>query len=187
MPSLENLFNELLENLSDLGSLNPAVSDPVFYYVYPPEKILQVKRAIRRWSTLLENAGFKVKRISLSELLWRTVDESGRWQEWLEIEQFADQSEINEAVRDSIRNNQLMGLLEKELETLAHDSVVLLTEAELLHPFYRTQLIENELHDNVKVPIVIFYPGTRTGQYGLKFLGFHSEDGNYRSVLLGGL
>jgi hypothetical protein len=73
------------------------------------------------------------------------------------------------------------------METVTGNTVILLTEAELLHPYYRTQFIENRLHDNVTAPVVIFYPGTRTGQYGLKFLGFHSEDGNYRSVLLGGL
>jgi hypothetical protein len=32
----------------------------------------------------------------------------------------------------------------------------------------------------------VFYPGTRSGQYGLHFLGFYPVDGNYRSTLLGG-
>ncbi|NLB18209.1 MAG: DUF1788 domain-containing protein, partial [Syntrophomonadaceae bacterium] len=30
------------------------------------------------------------------------------------------------------------------------------------------------------------YPGQRTGKTQLKFLGFYSEDGNYRSVHVGG-
>jgi len=34
---------------------------------------------------------------------------------------------------------------------------------------------------------VIFYPGRRSGQYGLHFLGFYEFDGNYRATLLGGL
>jgi hypothetical protein len=38
----------------------------------------------------------------------------------------------------------------------------------------------------VRVPTVIFYPGARSGQYGLHFLGFYPVDGNYRSTLLGG-
>ncbi len=187
MSSLEKLFDELLINLSQPGSLNPAVSDPVFYYVYPPDKILEIKKAIPRWTARLENSGFLVKRISLPEIMWKTVERSGRWEEWLEIEQYAEQHEINEAVRDTLRGDQLINALQVEMETVTDNTVILLTEAELLHPYYRTQFIENRLHDNVTAPVVIFYPGTRTGQYGLKFLGFHSEDGNYRSVLLGGL
>jgi hypothetical protein len=65
--------------------------------------------------------------------------------------------------------------------------VILLTEAELLHPWFRTRAIESRLHDRVKTPTVIFYPGERSGQYGLKFLGFYPLDGNYRSTLTGGI
>ena len=187
MSLLENQFNELLALLTQLGSLNPAVSDPVYYYVYPPERILEVKKAVPRWKTRLEQAGFTVKRISLPKLMWQTVEESGRWDEWLEIEEYAEQHEINEAVRDTLRHDRLINNLMVQLSAREDNSLTLLTEAELLHPYYRTQFIENKLHDNIKNPIVFLYPGIRTGQYGLKFLGFHSEDGNYRSVLLGGL
>ena len=34
--------------------------------------------------------------------------------------------------------------------------------------------------------IVFLYPGFRTGETKLKFLGFYPEDGNYRSVHIGG-
>jgi len=36
------------------------------------------------------------------------------------------------------------------------------------------------------VPTVFFYPGIRTGKTRLKFLGFYPDDGNYRSVHVGG-
>ena len=48
-------------------------------------------------------------------------------------------------------------------------------------------IIEVELESEVKTPTVIFYPGRRSGQYGLHFLDFYPVDGNYRSTLLGGL
>mgnify|MGYP000902058300 CR=1 FL=1 len=187
MSYLENLFNELLSKLREPGFLNPAKSDPVFYYVYPPEKILKIKKALPRWSTRLTHAGFTVKCISLSEILWRTVDETGRWEEWLELEEYAEQNEIIGSVRDALRNDRFINILRDEMASASRNSVILLTEAELLHPFFRTQLIESKLHDNVAVPVVIFYPGTRSGQYGLRFLGFYPVDGNYRSTLLGGI
>jgi hypothetical protein len=57
----------------------------------------------------------------------------------------------------------------------------------MLHPYFRARILESILHDRIKVPTVIFYPGRRSGQYGLHFLGFYPEDGNYRATLIGGL
>lgn len=65
------------------------------------------------------------------------------------------------------------------LESAPEGTVVLLTEAEPLHPYFRTRTIESRLHDRVKTPTVIFYPGRRSGQYGLHFLDFYPIDGNY--------
>lgn len=187
MFSLKKLFEELLAKLREPGTLNPTVSDPVFYFVFPPEKMLEVKKALPRWSTKLAHAGFNVKRISLSDMLWRAVDDSGRWEEWLELEQHSDQEDINEAVRDVLRNEKIINFLIDEMTSVPENTIVLLTEAELLHPFFRTRLIESKLHDKVSSPIVIFYPGYRSGQHGLRFLGFHPVDGNYRSTILGGV
>ncbi len=60
------------------------------------------------------------------------------------------------------------------------------TDAALLHPFFRVRTIESLVHDRVACPTVLFYPGTRVGQLGLRFLGFYSEDANYRSSIVGG-
>jgi len=57
----------------------------------------------------------------------------------------------------------------------------------MLHPYFRARVLEGVLHDRVKVPTVVFYPGRRSGQFGLHFLGFYPEDGNYRATLIGGL
>ena len=65
-------------------------------------------------------------------------------------------------------------------------AVVLLTDAAMLHPYVRSRLLESRLHDKVKVPTILFYPGRRSGQYGLHFLGFYPVDGNYRASLIGG-
>ena len=187
MSLLDNLFNELLLRLRDPAGLNPAKSDPVFYFTYPSELMLEVKKSFPRWTTKLRDAGFQTKRISLAEILWRTVNESGRWEVWLELESDADEEEIIESVRDVLRQkNKFLDALASEVTSAPSGTVVLLTEAELLHPFFRTRIIESRLHDKVSCPTVIFYPGRRSGQYGLHFLGFYPLDGNYRSTLIGG-
>ena len=56
----------------------------------------------------------------------------------------------------------------------------------VLHPFLRVGQIEAHLQGKFDTPTVFLYPGKRTGKTGLKFLGFYPDDGNYRSVHIGG-
>ena len=115
------------------------------------------------------------------------MDESGRYEAWLELEAGADAEQINEAVRDVLRSeDRLAERVASRIGQASGPSVVLLTDAEMLHPYFRTRAIEGKLHDRVQVPTVIFYPGRRSGQYGLHFLEFYPVDGNYRSTLIGG-
>ena len=185
---MENTFNELMQKIRDPEALNPARSDPIFYFAYPPELMLDLKKRLPRWMSRIREAGFEVRRVSLADILWQTVDESDRWETWLELEPEADANQINEAVRDVLRQgNAMIDRLADNIESAPEGTVVLLTEAELLHPYFRTRIIESRLHDKVRTPTVIFYPGRRSGQYGLHFLDFYPVDGNYRSTLLGGL
>jgi len=187
MFSLDDVFNELLEKIRDPEALNPAKSDPVFYFAYPPDRMLDLKKRLPRWTARIREVGFEVRRISLVDILWRSVDESGRWDAWLELEGGADPDQINEAVRDVLRQgDSFVRKVVEAVETAPEGTVVFLTEAELLHPYFRTRTIESRLHDRVTAPTVIFYPGWRSGQYGLHFLDFYPVDGNYRSTLLGG-
>lgn len=188
MQSLDTDFNALLDRLKDRDTLNPARSDPLFYFIYPPDRMLEVKKSLTRWISRIKGNDFEVARHSLNEMMWAVVDESGRWDTWLGLEAEAEQEDLNESVRDVLRQGD--ALVNKVLEVIDEApkrAVVLLTDTELLHPFFRVRIIESLLHDKVKVPTVIFYPGGRYGQYGLRFLNFYPLDGNYRSTLVGGL
>src|SRR5262249_43365225 len=107
---------------------------------------------------------------------------------WIELESEADPSALNEAVRDVLRtNNGLVEAIAAHVAEPRERTIVFLTEAAALHPYFRTRALESGVHDRVKVPTVVFYPGRRSGQYGLHFLNFYPVDGNYRSTLLGGM
>lgn len=126
-------------------------------------------------------------RCSLSDVLWQIVDESGRWEDWLECEAKADLLDSINSVRNVLRSdNRLIGKVTEIITTSPANSIVLLNDLEMLHPFYRTRLIESSLHNKVQVPTVLFYPGRRSGQYGLHYLGFYGVDGGYRATLVGG-
>jgi hypothetical protein len=69
MYSLDNAFNELLDKIRDPDAVNPAKSDPVFYFAYPPELMLDLKKHLQRLTTKIREAGFEVRRVSLADIL----------------------------------------------------------------------------------------------------------------------
>lgn len=185
---LERAFDELRAVLGRPDRLNPAQSDPIFYFVYRPEHMLSVKRKLPAWMGRLRNDGFEPIRISLSDIVRQLIDESGRWDPWLQREPKAKPGAANKAVLDVLtQNNALINRVAEHIAVGDEKTVVLLTESEMLHPYFRTRAIESGLTGRVPHPTVIFYPGRRVGQYGLHFLGYYPEDGNYRSTLIGGL
>jgi hypothetical protein len=125
--------------------------------------------------------------------MWDVILASGRWDAWVEAESDCPTNEVIEAVRDALRTKEALGQagLADSILTLLSQQVpnrlLLLTDAALLHPFFRVRTIESLVHDRVACPTVLFYPGSRAGQFGLSFLGFYSEDANYRSTIIGGI
>jgi hypothetical protein len=185
---LDSTFSQLEVHLLERGGLSASRTDPFFYFVFPPSQALEVRRRLVPWSARLRNAGLQVDRLSLSDLLWQLVDDAGTWDEWLAAEPDAEPRDVNEAVSALLRTGgALIERVATYLASARERSVVFLTEIEMLHPYFRVRTLESALHDRVRVPTVVFYPGRRSGQFGLHFLDFYLEDGNYRATLLGGL
>lgn len=188
MPSLDDDFAQLAGHLTAAASLASARADPIYYFVYEPRQALEVKQRLTVWSAQLRHAGLSVERVSFSDLLWELVEASGRWEGWLENEADFDPAQVNEAVASLLRDgNALIERVALHVSQPREGTVVFLTETETLHPYFRVRVLESNLHDRIKVPTVIFYPGRRAGQFGLRFLGFYPEDNNYRATLIGGL
>lgn len=192
MSSLETSFLELRSRLGSADRLNPTHADPLFHFVHRPEETAELMRILPRWRTRLEEDGWRPHIRSLAEMMWKVIDASGRWETWLEEEPESSRSEVVGAVKDALRTKDprhRFGLAPAILDLVAReepDRLLLLTEAALLHPFFRVRAIESLVHDRVAAPTVLFYPGTRVGQFGLRFLGYYAEDPNYRSGIIGG-
>ena len=192
MSSLETSFLELRSHLGSEDRLNPTHADPFFHFVHRPEEISDLMRALPRWRARLEENGWRVHICSIAEMMWQVIAASGRWDTWIEIEPDSSTAETVDAVRDALRTKEgagQPGLAPAILELVSRPEpgrLLLLTDAALLHPFFRVRVIESLVHDRVGCPTVLFYPGTRAGQFGLRFLGFYPEDANYRSSIIGG-
>lgn len=192
MSSLDSTFAELRRKLQSLDRVSPTHTDPFFHFVHSPEETAALVDRMRRWKASLESDGWKVRVVSLAEEMWRVIDASGRWEAWLEVEAEAEPAQTLNAVADTLRTKQGLGqggLASAILDVVADETpsrLVMLTDAALLHPFFRVRVIEAVVHDKVRAPTVLFYPGSRAGEFGLRFLGIYPEDPNYRSSIVGG-
>ncbi|TVS20990.1 MAG: DUF1788 domain-containing protein [Planctomycetaceae bacterium] len=186
MSSLDSIFEELRQQFKTPDALNPAKSDPLFYFVHAPEDTLELKKRIPLWIAKFREDGKEVEVVSFADLLWQIIDASGRWDDWLESEPTEEPEQINRAVKDAVRSgNALVEAVARHLDSALPNRVLFLVDAALVHPYFRLRTLVSGLHDRVKLPAIIFYPGRRSGQYGLRFLGFYPEDPNYRSSLIG--
>lgn len=191
MSSLRADFDELRERIKHGRELGHASFEPIFYLVFPPEQILEVKRQTPAWQSKLHQDQWEVHVFSIAEHLWALLKEDPFWALCVAEDKSAplDWQRSNKALADIISTgNGLLGRLEAVLAAQEgkKNALVLVTDLEALHPFIRIGAIESQLQGKFHVPTIFLYPGVRTGKTRLRFLGFYPEDGNYRSVHVGG-
>ncbi len=191
MASLEADFNELIRRIQAGRDFAHASFDPVYYLVFGPRELLEVKRAMSAWTSRLNNAGWRVETFSFSEHIADILVKAPARRYWLTPDRQEPLSWERTTV--SLANTLAAegGLLSRLRDFLAalkgqDSTLALVTDLEALHPYMRIGAIEAQLQGEFYVSTVFLYPGVRTGTTKLKFLGFYPEDGNYRSVHVGG-
>jgi hypothetical protein len=193
MSSLTADFNELVERVRHGRDFMQASYEPIYYLVFRPRHILEVKRQLPAWMAKLKNEGWEVHRFSIAEHIADILQSAKLRDLWVKADRIAplEWSKTNQSLANTLTKDgsgPLQLRLEDLLATLVDrpKSIVLATDLEALHPYLRIGAIESKLYGKFSVPTVFFYPGERTGKTRLKFLGFYPEDGNYRSVHVGG-
>jgi hypothetical protein len=195
MPLLEDNFNELMGRVRQGRDLDNTSFEPIYYLIFPPGKILEVKREMPAWTARLKNNGFEVHIFSVTQEVTDILQKAPVRKFWLTVDRRAptDWKKTNKSLtgaiaRQDTNDGALKMRLEQRLNELAGEknAILLVTDLEGLHPYVRIGTIEGQLQGKFTVPTVFFYPGERTGKTRLKFLGFYYEDGNYRSIHIGG-
>ena len=190
MPYLKANFDELIERMRHGRDLGHASFEPAYYLVFPPSQILDVKLSLPAWTSRLRNEGWDVHPFSIAEHITSILSTAAPRKIWLAADRKAPQSwkRTNDALANALSQGSLQQRLEAELTKLQDipNALLLVTDLEALHPYMRIGAIESQLYGKFHVPTVFLYPGERTGKTRLKFMGFYPEDGNYRSVHVGG-
>jgi len=194
MSSLKQDFDELVTRIKQGREFQHASFEPIYYLVFSPKQIIEVKRQTKPWIDMLKKQGWNVHTFSITEHvndIFKAVP-AFRRNMWLKQDASAplEWSKTNNSLANTLGDSEkgLQARLEQKLAELASDekALLLVTDLEALHPYMRIGSIESQLQGRFNVPTVFLYPGVRTGQTRLKFLGFYPEDGNYRSMHVGG-
>lgn len=191
MSSLQTDFSDLLRRVEAGREFAHASFEPIFYLVFDPRDILAVKRQMPAWLARLKIEGWEVHTFSIADQIADILAAAPMRKIWLTGDRKAplDWQRTNGALANALTSQ---GQLQSRLERLLADlegktnAMVLVTDLEALHPYLRIGAIEAQLQGKFHVPTVFFYPGIRMGTTQLRFLGFYPEDGNYRSVHVGG-
>jgi len=191
MASLTADFDELIRRIEAGRAFAHASFEPIFYLVYHPRDALEVKRLMPAWTAKLANAGWHVETFSIAEQIADILNKAPLRKMWLEADRKDPLSwaRTNASLANALTaQGRLQARLEERLAALEGkaSTIMLVIDLEALHPYLRIGAIETQLQGKFHVPTVFFYPGTRTGKTRLRFLGFYPEDGNYRSVHVGG-
>lgn len=190
MSSLKADFNELLERIRHGRELGHASYEPIYYLIFPPRQILDVKRQMPAWIAKLRNDGWDVVVFSIAENIAQILKEAPLRKIWITADRRSPLkwNKTNQSLANYLTKGSLRSSIENELKKLEgnKNAILLITDLEALHPYLRIGAIESQLYGKFCVPTVFLYPGSRTGKTRLRFLGFYPEDGNYRSVHIGG-
>ena len=194
MQLLKTNFDELISKIRQGREFTHASFEPIYYLIFSPSEIVAVKRQKKAWLSRLKTEGWNVYEFSIAEQieqllstispvvkkLWAVSDEKDP----LNFEKITE-SIANTLTKDGAGLKEAFEryLLKVEQDK---DALILVTDLEALHPYIRIGAIEAGLQGKFNVPTVFLYPGIRTGKTRLKFLGFYPEDGNYRSLHVGG-
>lgn len=190
MSSLKADFDELIERMLHGRDFGHASFEPIYYLIFSPSQILEVKRSLPAWTSRLHNEGWEVQLFSIADHISSILSSARPRRIWIAADRKAPQSweRTNEALANALSQGALQQRLEEELASLEGqpNPLLIVTDLEALHPYMRIGAIESQLYGKFHVPTIFLYPGKRTGKTRLKFMGFYPEDGNYRSVHVGG-
>ena len=192
MPNVEDSFEELRSKLKSQERLLERSSEPIYYLVFGQREMQLVKRRFPIWKEKLEQQdGWRVHQLSLGRRIQEFLRTHKRLQTWLEYERTnpGDYEAVRKTLVSQLADTGLVTTWVVETLTAAAadtHGIAVLTDVEAIHPFLRIGAVEQSLQGRCPAPLVILYPGVRSGNTILRFLGEYPEDGNYRSLMIGG-
>ena len=181
---LQKIADEILGYFRD-----PAATPPYALYVYEPDQELAVRREMRDLRAYLSANGVAVAAVSLAELFWQAVDDSGFFDSIVETERANPNDpwameQIHASLHEILTEEpSLADRIIAAIDDMPEKCTVILYRAGALYPVFRTSALLDDLRERLKRPVVLLYPGHVVDPYGLKFMGKCEPTHGYRAKI----
>jgi hypothetical protein len=147
---------------------------PYFIFDYDPQFELIVRDFVKQLS---KKASVKIEAINLLQLMLSLFDDVGV-EELIEIEKDEGTDELFESMAPVLEENELIDAIVEQVDDA---QIVFLTQIGSVYPLVRAHDILNRLAEqDIRIPIVLFYPGEYSGQ-DLKLFNRYRSDNYYRA------
>ena len=165
---------------------------PFALFVYPPTDERELRREVKMLATRVEQESpRKVYIVSLAELMWEAIrrahppDGQALFDAERSLAYLAPEERLEktaEHMRSILSDvSPLPEMIRARVAELDPSrSIVFLLRVGALFPAYRASVLLENLMGNVRVPTVLFYPGTRIGKNLLRFMDSLEAIHSYR-------
>jgi hypothetical protein len=147
---------------------------PYFIFDYDPAFELIVRDYIKNTA---RKSSVKIEVINLFDLMLSLFEDVGI-DELIEIEEEEGTEELFESMSPVMEDDELIDAIEEKING---SEIVFLTHTGSVYPLVRAHDVLNRLAErNLRVPLVLFYPGQYSGQ-DLKLFNRFRSDNYYRA------
>lgn len=183
MALYEDKIEQALTYLKSPSKLSPTGNSPIVYITYQPEDVFTVRGLLNTYlAPKVEYYGFTPHYISLNAI----IDDFITKHEYLDIwtDSSVTEEEMYESIKQEIARSRciekgILAIQDKYMD--GEHPLIVIKDVEMLHPFYMMGVIENAIYNQVKIPMLVLYPGENQGT-ARSFMGVYNQDGNYRSI-----
>jgi hypothetical protein len=192
LPASRRLFVPLPKSIQEIADRviafydRPVGDGPYQVYQYLPQVEYRVRRDLGDLQTYLRAKGIECVAISLADVMWQAVEDSGRLEAIIGAERNgARLAEVAESVGGLLkRSPTLADRIVERVEEAPPRTAVFLYRAGALYPALRTSGLLDELLGRVRLPVTMLYPGRLHGSHGLSFMDALPPHYGYRAVIV---
>ena len=165
----------------------PVGDGPYQLYQYLPDQEYRVRRDLMDLKVWLGAKDISCVAISLADMLWRTIDESGRLAAIISAEKDgAALEEVLGSINSILKRPPVLAKrIEDDVAALEGTrAAIFLYRAGALYPVIRTSGLLDELLGRVRLPVTLLYPGRLHGGFGLSFMDIAPAHYGYRATII---
>ncbi len=120
MPYLKDNFDELMERVRAGRELSHASFEPIYYLIFHPKEILDVKRSLPAWTARLRMDGWDVHVFSIAQAITDILNNAPLMKIWLNAESKdpLNWKKTNDSLTIAVTNGSLKNRLEAQLEQI---------------------------------------------------------------------